>query len=194
MRVAVSGSHGTGKTTLISAFLAQRPRYRDAPEAFETLADDIDLASCEEGPTPEGLQALVEYTVAELALHTLGACVIHERSPVDYLAYAAAARRGAWSQGDIDGFLRIHIPVVRASLAHLDLIALLPVSAAGPIEARPGEDPGFRKRVDERLRRALLDDEHGLFADGSPTVVELSPSPESQLAELLRLTQEDRCR
>lgn len=47
MRVAVSGSHSTGKSTLIDAFLEKNPHYLDAPEAFETLADDIELASSE---------------------------------------------------------------------------------------------------------------------------------------------------
>ena len=66
MRIAVSGSHSTGKSTLISAFLAQRPEYGHEPEAYETLADDIDLTSSE-GPDLDGLAALLEYTAAALS-------------------------------------------------------------------------------------------------------------------------------
>jgi hypothetical protein len=43
MRFAVSGSHGTGKRTLIAAFLDRRPGYLHEPEASETLADEIEL-------------------------------------------------------------------------------------------------------------------------------------------------------
>ena len=51
------------------------------------------------------------------------------------------------------------------------------------------EDERFRRRVDERLRRALIDDEYDLFGDDrSPLVTELSPLPARQITELLRLT------
>jgi hypothetical protein len=77
---------------------------------------------------------------------------------------------------------------VRAALRSLDLIVLLPVSRDGAIEPRADEDRKYRKRVDSRLRRALIDDDYDLFGDGTPRVAELSPLPERQLAELLRLS------
>ena len=188
MRLAVSGSHSTGKSGLVAAFVKRRPQYVYEPEAFETLADDIDLTSSE-GPTPEGLQSLLEYTAATVALHAPGACVIHERSPVDYLAYAVASR-GTWSRAAIAGFLAANVPVVRAALRYLDMIVFLPVSPRGPIGPRAGEDLRFRRRVDERMRRALLDDEYDLFGDGTlPRVVELSALPERQLSEMIRLAE-----
>jgi hypothetical protein len=190
LRLAVSGSHGTGKSTLIAAFLDLRPEYRYEPEAYEALADDIAFNSSE-GPSPEGLQSLLDYTIAAISRHAPDACVVFERSPVDYLAYAAASR-DAWSAPSTREFLAAAAPAVRASLRHLDLIALLPVSEAGPIRARAEEDQRFRKRVDDRLRRALIDDDHDLFDDRDlPRVVEMSPLPARQIAELMRLTEPD---
>ncbi|HET9315182.1 MAG TPA: AAA family ATPase, partial [Vicinamibacteria bacterium] len=154
MRIAVSGSHATGKSTLIDAFLARRPEYVHEPEAYETLADDVDLGS-PEGPSPEGLRSLLDFTVAEIASRPPGARVIFERSPVDYLAYAAACRN---APPELDAFLSEAVPVVRASLRHLDLIVLLPASGEGRVD----EDPRFRRRVDDRLRRALIDDDYDL--------------------------------
>jgi hypothetical protein len=73
---------------------------------------------------------------------------------------------------------------VRAGLVHLDRIVLLPLVPAVP--ARPGEDERFRRRVDEQLRRALLDDEHDLFSpSGTPRVVALSARPSRWVDELL---------
>jgi hypothetical protein len=187
MRIAVSGSHGTGKSTLIAAFLDRRPQYRHEPEAFETLGDDVDLTESGE-PSPDGLAALLRYTVSSLQGRARELCVVFERSPVDYLAYASASRSGEWKR-ERRAFLSAQVPVVRAALEHLDLIAYLPVAAGGPVQGRPGEDAGFRSRVDERLRRALIDDEHNLFADRDvPRVAVLPPDPERQLAELLRLS------
>ena len=187
MRVAVSGSHSTGKSTLIAAFAAKRPQYVYEPEAYEVLADDIALTSSE-GPDSEGLAALLEYTASVLANHQRGATVIFERSPVDYLAYAAASRSMAASE--CAEFMRAYVPMVRDSIRNLDMIVLLPVSGKGPIASRPGENERFRERVDDELRRALIDDDYDLFVDGdAPVVLELSPFPDQQLAELMRRTE-----
>jgi len=184
VRFAVSGSHGTGKSTLIAAFLAKFPGYRHEPEAFEALADDVELTSSE-GPTPDGLEALLDHTIAMLAGHPPGSSVVFERSPVDYVAYAAASR--SWPAGAVERFLEGSLPDVRAAVRHLDLIVLLPVSSQGP-PPRADDDPRFRKRVDLALRRALIDDDHDLFGrPDAPRVVELAPSPERQLAELVQL-------
>ena len=112
MRVAVSGSHGTGKSTLIAAFLARCPHYLDEPEAFESLADDIDLTSSE-GPTADGITALLDHTISAVTVHSPGAFVVFERSPVDYLAYAAASR--SWPQGSVASFLETFVPRVGRS-------------------------------------------------------------------------------
>lgn len=110
-----------------------------------------------------------------------------ERSPADYLAYAAASRK-AWEPGEVEDFLARCAPVVRGALRNLDRIVLLPVPRHGPIEGRAGEDDRFRKRVDRRLRSVLIDDDYDLFEGGMPKVVELSADPDRQLSELLRLT------
>jgi hypothetical protein len=177
---------------LIAAFVAKRPDYLYVPEAYETLADDVALTSSE-GPDLEGLAALLEYTRTTLAGHPSPASVVFERSPVDYLAYAAATR--AASKPERAAFLKMHVPRVRASVRRLDLIVFLPVSRRGPIRSRADEDDGFRRRVDDRLRRALIDDDYGLFAGrGGPVVAELSTLPDRQLAELMRRTAHDRGR
>ena len=185
MRVAVSGSHSVGKSTLIAGFLSRHPDYAHEPEAFEVLADDVELT--ESGaPTPEGLLLLLNYTLAAVEGRAGQARVVFERSPADYLAYAAASAR-AWQPGETQRFLRTHKPIVRASMRHLDLVAYLPLPAAGPVRRR-GEDGAFRRRVDACLRDTLLDDKYELLTDGRlPRVVALPPAPQKQLQELSRL-------
>jgi len=189
LRVAVSGSHGVGKSTLIASLLNQHPEYAHEPEAFEVLGDDIDIT--ESGaPTAEGLRRLLEYTVSAVECRATQAHVVFERSPVDYLGYAAASG-GAWPQGEIERFLAAQTPIVRASVVNLDLIAYLPLPSARPV-GRPGETKAFRRRVDACLRRALLDDAYEIFPDRrSPRVVSLPSTPERQLGVLSRLLQGD---
>jgi hypothetical protein len=189
VRIAVSGSHRTGKSTLITAFLDGRPEYLHEPEAFETLADEIELL---EGgvPAPDGLRALLDYTVSALESRADDANVVFERSPMDYLAYAAASGE-AWPAASRGEFLRACAPLVRASLPRLQLIAYVPLPPKGSVRLDAGESPRFRKRVDERLRSALFDDAFDLFDDRArprPRVVELPAGPDRQLAELVRIT------
>ncbi len=186
MRVAVSGSHNVGKSTLIAAFLSRHPLYGHEPEAFEVLADDVDLT--ESGvPTPDGLRILLEYTVSAVEAHSPEARVVFERSPVDYLAYAAASG-SAWEPNEKQRFLATHTPIVHASIRHLDLVAYLPLTDTG-VGRRRGEDKRFRQEVDVWLRRVLLDDVYELFAEPSPRVVALPATTDRQLAELSRLVQ-----
>ena len=184
MRIAVSGSHGTGKSTLIAAFLERQPQYAHEPEAYEILADEVELSAGDDGPLPEGLESLLRWTLEAVARHAPGARVVHERSPVDYLAYAAASRR-SWPPGDAADFIAAFAPMVRDVVRHLDLIALLPVTRSIPGRI---SRPRFRRRVDRELRRALLDDEHDVLHGTRPAIVELSSSPDRQLAELLART------
>ena len=180
MRIAISGSHGTGKSTLVAAFLERRPGYVHEPEAFETLADDVDLAG--DGPTPEALEHLIRWTIAAVSEHGPAADVIHERTAADYLAYAAASRR-SWGSGEASDFVRRFSPLVADSLAHLDLIAVVPVCAE--IAARPDEDARFRRRVDRALRGILLDDELDILGDRHAAVIELPSAPERRRDALL---------
>jgi len=190
LRVAVSGSHGVGKSTLIASFLDRHPEYAHEPEAFEVLADDVDIT--ESGaPTAEGLRVLLEYTVSAVESRAAQAHVMFERSPVDYLAYAAASG-GALPPGEIRSFLATQSSIVRRSVVHLDLIVYLPLPAAGPV-LRRGEAKAFRRRVDGFMRRVLLDDAYDLFADGRPPrVVSLPPARETQLSMLTRLVETTR--
>jgi len=185
MRVAIAGSHSVGKTALISGFLSFHPEYVHEPEAFETLGDDVELT--ESGaPTADGLVLLLNYTLASVEGRAGQDRVIFERSPVDYLAYAAASV-GAWHSDEIRGFLRAQRPRVRESLRHLDLIAYLPIPTTGIVRRR-GESKAFRRRVDACLRRALLEDRYRVFVDGRrPGIVALPPGPGEQLRELRRV-------
>ena len=182
MRIAVSGSHSTGKSTLIAAFLARCPHFGEEPEAFELLGDEITLLPGE-GPDIDGLVALIEHTIDLVAGYEPGAAVVFERSPVDYLAYAVVSE--SIPAAERVTFVERYAPAVREAIRHLDLVVLLPITSVIP--ARPEDDEGFRDRVDDALRSALIDDEHDLF-DGpaAPRVVELSTYPGRWLAELVR--------
>ncbi|MEM9555238.1 MAG: AAA family ATPase [Acidobacteriota bacterium] len=188
MRIAVSGTHGVGKSTLIAAFLARRPEYASEPEAFELLGDDIMLLPSE-GPDAQGLAALLEHTLRVLQNETRERVII-ERSPVDYFAYARATEGLAPSERE--ELITLFGAAARDVLRRLDLIVLLPITSFGAESGRAAHDDGerFRERVDEALHQVLLDDADSLFAGiDTPRVLGLPPDPAHQLDELIRHTE-----
>ena len=171
----MSGSHSTGKSTLIAAFLAKCPGYLHEPEAFESLADDVELTSSE-GPTAEGLQALLEHTLSSLALHPPGSFVVFERSPADYVAYLQALEDLSRETADARLTERA-IETAREAMAMLDLIVYLPCKGGGP----EMEDPELGGAVDVCLEGILVNDDLSLFGGSRPLVIEAAGTTAQRL-------------
>jgi hypothetical protein len=103
MRVGISGTHGTGKTTLAEALCAHLLGHVAADEPYYLLADE----GYEFGfpPSQEDYRAMLARSVRTMTQEDRDA-VIFDRTPLDYLAYLAAAgadpggrgRRGRPSQ------------------------------------------------------------------------------------------------
>ena len=83
MRIVVSGTHASGKSTLISDFHAAHPEYTVLGDPF----DDV------ESGAPTGAASFVaqlRVTVSRLRESARESSVISERGPVDFLAYLTA--------------------------------------------------------------------------------------------------------
>src|SRR5205085_9291118 len=89
MRVGISGTHGTGKTTLAQALCARLPGHVAADEPYYLLEEE----GYEFGfpPSPEDYRALLACSVRSLTSRPSRPAVIFDRTPLDYLAYLAAA-------------------------------------------------------------------------------------------------------
>ena len=83
MRIVVSGTHASGKSTLVSD-LAMALGYAQLPDPFELVDDDVEPAGAESF----GQQLAV--AAERLVELPAGADVVAERGPVDFLAYLEA--------------------------------------------------------------------------------------------------------
>ena len=166
MRIAVSGTHGVGKSTLIDEFLLVHPDYLHEPEPYTTLVEDFGEEFSAEPCVDDFLRQL-EFSISLLAKHTRDENVIYERCPLDFLAYIEAL--DPTSVHDLLG-------PIATSLKDLDLIVYL------PIENDDDEYPKLRKAVDRRLNAILLDDEFGIL---STPVVEAAGSTAQRLRIIL---------
>nr|WP_295890543.1 AAA family ATPase [uncultured Devosia sp.] len=178
MRLAVTGTHGTGKTTLVDDFVAAGPRYEAVAEPYWLLAQQgVPFA---DGPTSADLEEQLKQSCA-LILATSGqADVIFDRCPLDFIAYLDVISPREGFEWVPSGRL---LGQIEAALATLDLLVFLPLSRPDEITVAI-EFPKLRAQTDTRLKAILRDDDLGLLGSG-PRVLELSGPPETRLRDLL---------
>jgi predicted ATPase len=170
MRVAVSGTHGVGKSTLIDEFLTVHSDYIHEPEPYTTLVEDFGEEFSAE-PTVDDFLRQLDFSITTLAKHARDEKVIYERCPLDFLAYIEAL--------EPDRVQNLLGPISTAT-RDLDLIVYLPIEDK---YGTPEEYPKLRKAVDRRLNSILLDDDFGIL---STPVVEATGST----AQRLRIVEE----
>ena len=174
MRIVVSGSHATGKSTLVSDVAMAHPRYTVLPDPFD-LVDEDEPASA--GSFTRQLVVAAD----RLGEWPPGSDVIAERGPLDLLAYLHALDVLGRPGLDDAALARLE-GVTAAAMHHADLLVVLPVDHAAGIHVPDDEDPELRAAMDA----ALLDlvDEGDLT--GAARVLELTGPPDVRLTALSR--------
>jgi hypothetical protein len=162
MRIGISGTHGTGKTTLAEALGARLPGHVVADEPYYLLEEQ----GYEFGfpPSAEDYRALLACSVRSLISSPPRPAAIFDRTPLDYLAYLAAV--GADPAGESG------TAALRAALGSLDLLVITPVTAETEQSLPTAELPGLRARMNDALLDLVYDDP--LDAWGNIPVLELS--------------------
>ena len=88
MRIAISGSHLVGKTTLAEALVEALPRYELVPEPYYLLEEDgYEFA---ESPSIEDFERQLERSFQ--CIQDSGADVVFDRCPLDILGYLVTHR------------------------------------------------------------------------------------------------------
>ena len=172
MRIAVSGTHRAGKSTLVRDLAEQLPGYRVVDEPYRLLEEEGFEFS-----DPPALEDWVEQLRRSLEeLEDDSPNLLLDRSPVDLLAYALTHEDH--DALDLDEWL----PRVRESLKTLDLVVFVPLERPDRIPLGPGEDAGLRAAVDRELSELLLEDSLGLELE----VLSVEGSRKDRLAQVLR--------
>jgi hypothetical protein len=86
MRIAVSGTHCSGKSTLVEAFLRAHPEFQHEPEPYATLVEDFG----EEfgvAPTAEEFLRQLEFNCERIRGYLPNEDVIFERNPDEFFVY-----------------------------------------------------------------------------------------------------------
>lgn len=173
MRIVVSGTHGSGKSTLVADFVAAHPEFELLPDPFEVMdaADD----------EPDAAVFFTQLRIAADRLRTArpDARLVAERGPLDFLAYLDALNTLRRPTRSAELFRR-GIPVTAAAMAHVDLLVLLPLNGVDDIDVPEEEDLELRAAMDEALLE--LADDPDLIA--TATVVEITGAPARRREQL----------
>ena len=170
MRIAVSGTHRTGKSTLIDEFLRLHPDFVHEPEPYTVLVEELGEEFSAEPCVDDFLRQL-EFNITRLKQHQRGERVIYERCPIDFVAYIECVSPTI-STGSV-------LDEVRESMQHLDLIVYLPID--NPIDAGDEEFPKLRKAVDRRLNAIYNEDDLGIISASNLAIVEATGPIEKRL-------------
>ena len=166
MRIAVSGTHCTGKSTLIDEFLRVHPDFVHEPEPYTVLAEEHGEEFSAE-PCVEDFLRQLEFNIDRLKQHERGERVIYERCPVDFLAYIECVAPRTTSV----------LNEVLESMQRLEMIVYLPIEKAIETE----EFPKLRNAVDRRLNEIYNEDDLGIISATNLKIVEATGPIEQRI-------------
>lgn len=177
MRIAVTGTHGSGKTTLIGDFVSAHMGYESVPEPYWLLAQrDMPFA---DGPTVADLEQQLAHSCRLIGEQIGERDVIFDRCPLDFIAYLDVVSTDEGFEWLPHGSL---LGRIDRALATLDLIVFVPLLQPDEIDV-PIEHPRLRARVDRRLKAMLREDDLGLLQDG-PRVLEVFGPRAGRVAQI----------
>ncbi|OAI49283.1 hypothetical protein AYO45_02970 [Gammaproteobacteria bacterium SCGC AG-212-F23] len=171
MRIAVSGTHFIGKTTLIEDLIKAHPNYKHEIEPYYKLQDEKMMELSLE-PSLESLLEQLDYSIDQINKLANEPNVVFDRCPVDFIAYAMCVT----DQDSIDindTEVSERFPAVKEALDHLDLIVFLPITKENSIEYTE-ENPAYRKAADKCFKKIYRDDICDIFPRyGHPKIIEV---------------------
>lgn len=171
MRIAVSGTHGCGKSTLIDRFLMAHPDFAHEPEPYTVLQEDYgELFAA--APSADDFYRQLEFNIDRLHHYGANEKVIYERCPADFLAYLLALSDLHRDQG-ASLLVESSLDMVEEGLKLLDLIVFLPLDGMDSNGRAALEDQELRIAVDDRLIGMLRDDDFNLFTARCPVIQEV---------------------
>lgn len=178
LRIAVSGTHCSGKSTLVADFLRANTKFVHEPEPYEWLSE-VYGETFADRPTVDDFYRQLEMSVERLRSYSSDADVVAERSPIDFVAYILAIG-DLGRDGSAIGVLDHAIALARRGTELLDRIAFLPLEG---IVAPESEDLDLRDATNARLLELIAEDEFNMLGE-HVQVVEIRGTPAERLRAL----------
>lgn len=168
MRIAVTGTHGVGKTTLVEDIAETAAKFEAVPEPFVVFQSD---AAFVDGPNSDDFEEQLNQSCDLILESMIEKDFVFDRCPVDFLAYLdvlSGTDGSEWTPSPKQ------LARIERTMEALDLVVFVPLldddEIAGNIEY-----PSLRQDVDAHLKSMLRDDELGLFENDLPMLEVFGP-------------------
>lgn len=190
MRIAISGSHSLGKSTIVNDWVAKHPGYAREEEPYRALGlhGPYEIRFRDESTKLQnGIQ--LYYNISRIHRYSRPSDdVIFDRAPIDYIAYSQYTA-GQHTTDIDDAFVESMVPAVRESLDHLDILAFVPKSEEWPIDMESDGirpiDHEYRDAVDAIFKQIYREGRYNALPEGKrPHLVELWGPRQQRLDQL----------
>jgi hypothetical protein len=153
VRLAVSGAHGTGKTSLVAELCELLPGHEGVPEPYEVLEEHGYKFGLP--PTVEDYRAQLDQAMVSLRLPVEH--LVFDRTPLDFLAYLKATGCEVEGEASTDALVPL--------FASLDALIVLPVTAEMTDRLPAPELPALQDAVNNALLMLVYDDPLNAWSD-----------------------------
>ncbi|MEM6839658.1 MAG: hypothetical protein AAF609_22820 [Cyanobacteria bacterium P01_C01_bin.120] len=182
MRVAVSGTHCSGKSTLIDLFLIAHPDFTHEPEPYIVLQEDYGQVFAAE-PSADDFYQQLKFNIDRLRRYQPSEKAIYERCPIDFIAYLLALSNLRIDKAAA-AFVEQSLDIVKDGIEFLDLIVFLPLDGMDGDVISDVEDQELRVAVDDWLVDILRGDDLNIFSFCRPMILEVRGSTEERLLQI----------
>jgi hypothetical protein len=151
MRIVVSGTHASGKSTLVTDFAGRHPEFVVLPDPFELLDETWDI--------PSATMFAAQLRISAARLHPdKTRHLVAERGPIDFLAYLLAVEDLTGSDGSRELIERA-TEITREAMQHVDLLIVLPLAPDDEIFAPADENLPLREAMNDVLLDLIADED-----------------------------------
>ncbi len=184
MRIAVSGTHFSGKTTLINAISTKLRDYQIVEEPYYVLEESgYDFS---DPPSIEDFEKQLECSTELIKNSPKKA--LFDRSPIDFLAYALVKAEEDNDQCDME----LWQTQIENVISDIDVLIFLPIEYPDAIKLPRSQDQELRSLVDEKLKELILEDSLGFLKD--TVILEVSGSVQKRIDLILKFLENSECK
>ena len=191
LKVAFSGSHSVGKSTLIKSFMEKWPMFKSPQKTYRDIIKEKGLVLNKLG-SKESQKAILNALIdeAQLAATHNEEFEVFDRCVIDNIVYSL----WHYAKGT-EGFSKEFIidcqALVALTLKHLDVMFYVPARPEIPLTLREGretDDEGFRDEIDNIFQAVVLSYEKqtGAFfpIEDCPAVITLEGPPDMRIPQI----------
>lgn len=189
MRLAISGTAGQGKTTLIKDFLAVWPMYSTPAKSYRDVLVDNNLQHSSK-TSEQTQQCILDFMVDQLKKTSKDDNIIFDRCPLDNLVYSMWMNSKDSSIVS-DDFIADSIKKMQQSMSHIDIIFWIPYSAAIPVvqDGLRDADVEYIKEIDalfkEIYMQSVYNPDFSLLPKGDrPPIIAVTGTRENRIMQI----------